>query len=1183
MISSIKGKTDVNKSHGAAVIGSTVAAIQTALSLAQMGVEVKVFADSAALGWDHAANPISGSSSPDRRFLWPLSLRMATHPLVTLYTDAEVESIQGRKGDFKIQVAQRPRYVHENLCTSCGRCELECSAKVTALLDSQKATHSAIHAPLLEAKAVPSAYIIDKKEPAPCRVACPLGINVQGFVSLLASGKTDRALELINEAAPLAGILGRVCRQPCELSCYRSEVDSPVSIRALHRYAADNALCGINYGRKLPARSRDERIAIVGSGPAGLTAAWELARLGYSPTVFESHGAIGGMIATAIPRFRLPREVREREIEAIKNLGIDIRTGTTVGRDVDFAYLRERGYQAFFLAIGTHRNTRLNIPGEELEGVVDCMSLLRTLNLMVDTVVGQNIVVIGDGNTAVDSARAAIRRNKGGTVKILSWTIPDELTAAREEIEEALQEGVQIEYRTVPAEILGDGAKVTGLHCQRTELTEEIMPNGRHRPRPIPGTDFMIEADHVVVAIGQTPDAPQLNMEGLAVDSKPSVIKVNPLTLETSIPGVFAGGDCTTGPNNVVEAMAAGLRAAESIDRYIQGRDLEAGRSLKRPKTAEIDIKAIEVSPSKRASMPTIPLQKRTGSFEETTRGLSSKAAQKEAQRCLNCALCSDCMECVRVCESDAVFHDDATRRFEVGARVILRFPSDGAVSDSPAGNTGQVDTAEGIRTVFSGSNGQLTSELTKAMAVALETAIDLKPKAAEQEQVRELAGTDTNSDQPRQAPEKPAATRRIGVFLCRCGGSISSVINFRTVARKLSYFPRVSCVLEVAQACTEAGAKQIAGHVAEWELDDVVIAACRCCNLEQVCYSCTDRRRMCYQYLNEHLILPRDTTVEFVNIREHCAWAHKEDPKGATRKAVQIISSGFTRDRLAPPTGPRMKSILPSALILGGGLTSITAAKALASQGYRVEVVAGQELKQTQRQSDQTISPTPEQSHTGDMVIKPWPDTLRFHGSPGSYEAVLEYGSEVDCVTAGAVLVDMAEVNNGGVSPLLSTIADSGLLGRIMSRASSSGSSANVRDNLLRELTIEETPGLFLLPSDGTEPPDDQVLHGLATAARVSTYLGQASIRPRASAVTIDSTLCRGCGECARICPYIEMQGHGDGTAHAYVDEILCLGCGACITICPTGAITQPSQSDKQIISTLRSMLHPGQMPRAV
>ncbi|MFC1994764.1 FAD-dependent oxidoreductase, partial [Chloroflexota bacterium] len=301
--------------RGVAVIGSGVAVAQAALTLAEIGVEVAVITPSMALGLD--AGSASGVSAQDIR-MWPLLLRAASHPLVRLYANSEVVAIHGKRGGFSIRATRNPRYVRTDLCSGCGRCEEACSARVSSLLDGRRVTHSAIHAPLLGARAVPSAYCIDKNGVAPCRAACPLGIKVQGFVSLLAKGKVDKALSLIAEAAPLAAVLGRVCTHPCEDDCRRGEVDTPLFIQALHRYAADNAPAGINYSRKAPAGSRKEKIAIVGSGPAGLTTAWELARRGYRPTIFESRAVVGGMLATGIPRFRLPREVREREVEAIK-------------------------------------------------------------------------------------------------------------------------------------------------------------------------------------------------------------------------------------------------------------------------------------------------------------------------------------------------------------------------------------------------------------------------------------------------------------------------------------------------------------------------------------------------------------------------------------------------------------------------------------------------------------------------------------------------------------------------------------------------------------------------------------------------------------------------------------------------------------------------------------------------
>jgi ferredoxin len=303
-------------------------------------------------------------------------------------------------------------------------------------------------------------------------------------------------------------------------------------------------------------------------------------------------------------------------------------------------------------------------------------------------------------------------------------------------------------------------------------------------------------------------------------------------------------------------------------------------------------------------------------------------------------------------------------------------------------------------------------------------------------------------------------------------------------------------------------------------------------------------------------------------------------------------------------------KSILPIALIIGGGAISITAARALASQGYQVELVARQGLNQGQHEPfafyhSEHVSRCPERSEGEEshgaqdrlrettplmleqlqekgVIVKSWPDALELHGSPGNYEAVLEYGSQVDRVATGAVLVDVEELNKGA-SPLLNTTSSSGLLGRIISRVNNSGHLARVGGDLLREITIKETAGMFLLLPNGVELAEDLILCGLAAAARVSAYLEQASISPRAMAVKIDSKLCRGCGNCADICPYIEMREHGDGTVYAYLDKALCLGCGVCITSCPTGAITQPLQSDKQIVSTLRSMLRPGQRPGEV
>jgi len=1161
MVSNTEVKTNISQADSVAIIGSNVAAVQAALTMARMGVHVNLISDSAALGLESTAGHLSGESMPDRRYVLPLLIQAVSHPLITLYCNTEVEGIEGEQGDLIIKILQRPRFINQELCSACGRCQEECSARVTELVGDQKITHSAIHMPLLGEKAVPSAFVIDKKELAPCRVNCPLGINAQGFISLLSKGKTDKALTLINEAAPFAGVLGRVCRHPCEENCNRSDVDAPVSIRALHRYSADNA-GSINYSRKAPARSRLERIAIIGSGPAGLTAAWELTRRGYSPTVFEAHGVVGGMLATGIPRFRLPREVREREIEAIKRLGVDIRTGITVGRDVTFSYLRERGYQAFFLAIGTQKNNWLNIPGEELVGVVDCMSLLLTLNLMVDSFVGNNIVIIGDGNTAIDSARTAIRRS-GGTVTVLSWTVPEEITANEEELEEAIQEGVKIEYCAAPVEILGDGVKVAGIHCQKTRLTDKLMANGRHLPEPIPGTGFMIEADHVVVAIGQTADSSQLNMPRLEVDSSSGIIVVNPLTLETGISGVFAGGDCITGPNNVVEAMAAGMRAAESIDRYIQGIDLNEGRTIEPPPTAEVDLEVAEISPYKRAVNPAIRPKKRISSFEETTGGLLGEVAYQETQRCLNCAKCSQCMECTTVCELDAVNHDDCVRYYEIGAKSVLDFNN--TEGDRKEG-------LEGVRVIASDGDNTKTDVLTEAMAIALETAINIQPYRTIAKHIKDTEDTSVSSIMTDDS-ELSVSSRRLGVFLCNCGGSISSIIDLKAVARRLSGFSGVTCIREIAQACTEEGAKQIAEQAEEWSLDSIVLAACRCCGLEQVCYSCTDRRQMCLQNLGEQLVLPQNTVVEYCNIREQCAWTHKDEPKDATRKAAQIIAAAITRIRMSPRTSIDETAIEPGILIIGNGLASMTSARALASRGYHVDLLSKESGSKEQKQYEEQLSSLFMHYDENNLVIKSWPDSIELHGSPGSYEVRLTYNGVSESIAIGSVMVDVKKLNEGE-SPVCNAVSNGGLLGRVIDFRKTRNEAADAKADLTREMTICETAGLFLLPEDDGKAIGDEVMLGLAVAARIASYIEKAVTKPRVMAIDIDSHLCRGCGDCHSVCPFIEMRERENGTVYAYIDKALCLGCGACVAGCSTGAIKQPVQGDEQIVGTLRVLL---------
>jgi heterodisulfide reductase subunit A len=533
-------------------------------------------------------------------------------------------------------------------------------------------------------------------------------------------------------------------------------------------------------------------------------------------------------------------------------------------------------------------------------------------------------------------------------------------------------------------------------------------------------------------------------------------------------------------------------------------------------------------------------------------------------------------MECERVCELNAVFHKDSIDQLDIGAELLIDFTS---VSNGSAQSGPLSFTRPGIYTVEADEDRGLEGELARASAVALQVAIDLKLKeGAHPTGPSDASGPAVHPDHTREKIEPTTSEEaRVGVVLCNCGGSISSVVDFQQAASEVLQLPGVCGVQQTSQACSEEGAWQIAAEAAKWKLDRLVVAACRCCNLEQICFSCTDRRVMCQRYLSNSPNSRHDNRTEFVNIREQCAWVHRDAPAAATRKAIDIISAGIARAKEPLPVVPDDRPVEGSVLVLGAGLCGLAAARDMTTLGYSVALVSGPELDGAREQQ----SPECQENRASLMKrieeqgihIKPWPQILELNGSPGNYEAVLGYRSQVSHIRTGAVILDLGELG-GEVPPAVGAISRGNLLGRIIAHKSCSDSLARSDSAALRGLAINETSGIFFISRDIMEPPEEQVIRGMAAAARASVYLSHGILRPRATAVIIDSKLCRGCGDCATICPYIEIRERDGGVACAYVDQALCLGCGACIAHCPTGAITQPVQSGEQIISTLEALL---------
>jgi NADPH-dependent glutamate synthase beta subunit-like oxidoreductase len=487
--------------------------------------------------------------------------------------------------------------------------------------------------------------------PAPCQMACPAGIDVPTYVNLIGAGRDAEAIEVIRRDNPFPWVCGLVCTRPCELMCVRGRIDQPISIKFLKAFAAERALSDRRYANPPREPDKGRRVAVIGAGPGGMTAAYYLALKGYAVTVFEALPVAGGMMMLGIPRYRLPREVIDRETAMLEDLGVAFRFNTTYGRDVTLAGLKAEGFDAFFFAIGAHRSFKMNIPGEEeYPQVTEAIDLLRRVALGDRRMPGKRVVVVGGGNVAIDAARTCLRLGSE-EVTIAYRRTRNEMPADVEEVEQAEDEGIHLELLTVPKTILGRPGRVTGLECLRAELVKK-EDGGRLFPVPIEGSEFTIAADAVISAIGQRIDLESLgDLAGLKWTRR-QTIQANPVSMETALPGVFAGGDAVTGPATVVEAIGAGKRAAEAIDRFLSAipQPKMPPVPVRRGRVEWMEVPATTKMTLRRPEMPLLNLERRRTTFQQVELGYAENAVREEARRCLRCDVCLRCGKCVAVC-----------------------------------------------------------------------------------------------------------------------------------------------------------------------------------------------------------------------------------------------------------------------------------------------------------------------------------------------------------------------------------------------------------------------------------------------------------------------------------------------------------------------------------------------------
>ena len=656
--------------RAAMVVGGGIAGIQAALDIAQSGYPVYLVERQPSIG-GHMAQLDKTFPTLDCSacILTPKMVDLAAHPNVHLLDYSEVDSIRGYVGNFQVAVRRKPRYVDVTKCTGCGSCAEVCPRELPSEFDLGLSTRKVIYRPFPQA--VPNAFVIDKVGIAPCQDACPAGQHVQGYISYIREGQFEEALRIIREDNPFASVCGRTCHHPCEGRCNRRLVDKPISIMELKRFVVDYV-----YAHGLPrpidpvSRTREEQVAVVGSGPAGLTAARDLVKMGYGVTVFEALPVAGGMMRTGIPEHRLPKGILQRDIDDILALGVELRLNSPVRNPKELLKANGGRYDAVYLATGISQATRLGIEGEEQEGVLSAVPFLRQVNLGRRAQIGKRVAVVGGGITAVDAATTALRMG-AEEVSLVYRRSRGEIPAYPWELDEAEAEGIRLVLNTVATRILGKDGHLVGMECARSRQLSRIDESGKRVVVPEPGSEFVLEVDTVIRAIGQYSDLVFLEepFDSLVGDLE---------TLATGYPGLFAGRGIIPEAGFVINAVALGHEASLSIDRYLRGEPLHQPVPNRRPverwsrEEAEAKVRLGAVTPALRQEPARLPLHERVRTFKEVVLPLTEEQAIAEASRCLDCGICSECYRCVWACEREAIDHNMQERLEEIDVGAIV-------------------------------------------------------------------------------------------------------------------------------------------------------------------------------------------------------------------------------------------------------------------------------------------------------------------------------------------------------------------------------------------------------------------------------------------------------------------------------------------------------------------------------